>query len=84
MVVYLYRSQPINRKDTKIKRTYTHFLGRTTNWKIIKKITGITKREHSSQGRIHVSEKVNIPEAVISNQDSQFYKEELILTVHNF
>ena len=42
------------------------------------------KKEHSSQGRIHVSEKVNIPQAVISDQDSQFYKEELTLTVHNF
>jgi len=50
----------------------------------MKKITGIMKREHSSQGRMHVSEKVNILQAVISDQDSQFCKEELILTVHNF
>ena len=81
MVVY--RGQPINRKYMKLIHTYTHFLGRT-NWKIMKKITGIMKREHSSQGRMHVSEKVNILQAVISDQDSQFCKEELILTVHNF
>ena len=72
----------VNKK--KITHTFTHFLGRSTNWKIIKKITGITKGEHSSQGRIYVSEKVNIPQAVISDQHSQVYKEELNLTVHNF
>ena len=82
MVVH--KGQPINRKYTTLIHTYTYFLGTTTSWKITKKITRITKTEHSSQGRIHVSEKVNIPHAVISDQDSQFYKEELILTVHNF
>jgi hypothetical protein len=46
-VVVVHRGQPINREYTKLMHNYTHFLGGKPNWKIIQKITGIRKTEHS-------------------------------------